>query len=346
LIFAPVILKLLDTPQEILVDSEVYTRIYFSGIVFVFLFNSGSAILRSMGDTGRPLVYLIVCCFVNIVLDVFLVTVVGMGVSGVAIATVTAQAVSVILTMRALMNLPEGMSLAAKYMKIDTGILKDILKIGLPASFQSIMNSLSGIVMVTAINNLGTVAVSGNTAYAKLDGIYWMIATAFSVSIATFVGQNYGAGNYERMKKCVRICLIVNVMVSACVSIFFITMAHPLLYLFTNDEEVIEQGIQVMRAIAPYYAITPFYEILISSLRAMGDSLKPMIVNVAGLCGIRILWIKVILALHPQWKGIYWIVLSCPVSWGLTALVMIFYYIYMVHHKNIYLSNLTTTVAG
>ncbi len=317
------ILRLMDTPAEIMDGSLVYLRIYFGGILFVFVYNIGSAVLRAMGDSKRPLYYLMVCCFINIFLDIVLVAVFQMGVAGVAIATVTAQAVSAVLTIRALHRLDAAYRLELKKIRFDREAVFSIIWIGLPAGFQSVMNSVSGMIMQTAVNGLGTSAMAGNTAYAKLDAIFWMISNAFSVSIATFVGQNYGAGKYGRMRRSVWVCLGLDVLVSGGMSILFMTCGRYLLYLFTTDADVISSGLEVLRAIAPYYVLVAFYEIFTSALRGMGDVIVPMVMNIAGLCGIRILWIVFAV---PHFPDLYHIILSCPVSWVVTATAFILYY--------------------
>ena len=323
IVFARKLLVMLSTPIDILDDSTLYLCIYFSGILFVFLYNIGSSILRAMGDSKRPLYYLIVCCIVNIFLDILLVIVFKLGVAGVAIATVSAQAISALLVIYSLTKLDDSYCLKLKDIRFYSDSLKSIIKIGMPAGIQSIMNSISGLMMAAAVNALGTTAVAGNTAYAKLDGIFWMISTAFSVAIATFVGQNYGAKKYNRMKKSIWVCLGLDFAVSCGLSLFFIICGPMLLYLFTNDYEVIVQGKEVLKAIAPYYAIVSFYEILTSALRGIDDVFVPMIMNIVGLCFVRMAWI----ILLPN-ADLYTIILSCPVSWSCTALMMIGYFVY------------------
>lgn len=323
LIWTPRILGIMDTPEEVMNGSICYLRIYFGGILFVFVYNIGSATLRAMGDSKRPLYYLIVCCFINIFLDIVLVVIFKMGVAGVAIATVTAQAISAILTLQTLMKLETSYRVELKKIRFHKEIFFSIIWIGLPAGFQSVMNSISGIVMQTAVNGLGTNAVAGNTAYAKLDAIFWMISSAFSVSIATFVGQNYGAGKYDRMRRSVWVCLGLDVLVSGGLSILFMTCGRYLLYLFTSDAEVISKGLEVLRAIAPYYILAAFYEIFTSALRGMGDVVIPMIINILGLCIVRILWIMLAV---PHFPDLYHMILSCPISWAVTAAIFIMYY--------------------
>lgn len=323
--FAPLLLQFLETPNELMNGSLLYLRIYFIGILFTFLFNTGSAILRALGDAKQPLYYLMICCFVNIVLDVLLVVVFHLGIAGVAIATVTAQAVSSCMVLRALQHLNVEFRVKWKQIKFHKQLFFEIIRIGLPAGIQSVMNSLSGMIMTSAVNSLGTIAVAGNTAYAKLDGIYWMVSNAFLVSIATFVAQNLGAKKFDRVKQSIVSCMILDFVLSSGLSVFFFSTSQFLLHLFTNDSFVIDQALQVMKAIAPYYWIVPIYEVLASSLRGMNDVFVCMIINIIGLCGVRAAWIFFLIK-HPS--NIYQIIISCPVSWIFTAVCTTLYFIY------------------
>ncbi len=347
ILFADNMLALLDTPAEIMESSSNYLKIYFAGITFTVLFNVCSAILRAMGDTKRPLYYLMVCCGVNVLMDVVLVIVFDFGVSGVAIATVISQGISAMLSLRALMKLDEEYRFELHNISFNGKALSSMLWIGCPAAFQSLMNSLSGMVMTAAVNQLGTVAVAGNTTYSKMDNIFWLVSSAFGVAIATFVSQNLGTGKYDRAKKGVRICLMLDIAASGLLSVFFLTFGKYLFLLFTDEAAVINEATQVMLAIAPYYVIVAFYEILTSALRGMDDVMVPMVINILGICGIRVLWIKVIVPLLFAEPGIYHIIISCPVSWIFTALAITVYYLIRTRKtapkKDEYTSNLLVT---
>lgn len=317
--FAPKMLKLLNTPISITQDSKKYLYIYFGGIIFTVFYNIGSAILRALGDSKRPLYYLIICCAINIVLDVILVTACNLGVAGVGLATVTAQGVSAVLVFRALLNINSEIKFDMASVKPNKNLLSGILWTGLPTAIQGLMNSLSGMVMTFAINEFGVTAMAGNTAYAKLDSIFWMISTAFSVTTATFVAQNIGAGEKNRMKKGIRICFLFDFVLSGILSLFFLIFGGKLFYLFTNDESVILAGMQVLKAIAPYYAIVALYEVTSSALRGIGYVIVPMTINIIGLCGLRIAWVYLIPSYIPELNSLYGVILSCPVSWAFTA---------------------------
>ena len=314
---APVLLEMMKTPADVMQDSVTYLRIYFAGIIFVFIYNVGSAILRAVGDSTRPLYYLIVCCFINIFLDILLVVGFGMGVAGAAIATVISQVVSAVLVVHALMKSTDMYRLHPKEIRFHRFLLISIVTIGLPAGIQSIMYNISNIIIQTSLNNLAY------TAFGKIDAIYWMISGAFSVSIVTFIGQNYGAGKYDRMKKSVKVCLLLDFIASLLVSALLLLLGRYLLQLFTTDPQVIEIGMEIIQIIAPSYVLFIFIEILSSALRGMGNVLVPMIMTCTGVCILRILWIFLAV---PHWPGVRTILMSYPISWGLTAVLFIIYY--------------------
>ena len=326
LILTPFMLRLMHTPENVMAGSASYLRIYFGGIVFVFIYNVGSAILRAVGDSKRPLYYLIVCCFINIFLDILLVVGLDLGVEGAAIATLIAQAVSAILVVRALMQPGEMYLLEARNIRFHRFLLKSIVTIGLPAGIQSVMYNISNIIIQTSLNNLGTDTMAAYTAFGKMDAIYWMISGAFSIAITTFVGQNYGAGKYSRMKRSV---FIASILVSA----LFLLFGSYIFRMFTQDPEVIKVGMKIIQVIAPSYVLFIFIEILSSALRGIGDVLIPMIMTCGGVCLLRIFWI---FAVVPHIPGIQSILMSYPISWALTAVLFIIYY--FVKQKKFYRS--------
>lgn len=320
---APLLLEMMKTPADVMQDSVTYLRIYFAGIIFVFIYNVGSAILRAVGDSTRPLYFLIVCCFINIFLDILLVVGFDMGVAGAAIATVLSQVVSAVLVVHALMKSTDMYRLQPKEIRFHRFLLVSIITIGLPAGIQSIMYNISNIIIQTSLNDLGTDTMAAYTAFGKIDAIYWMISGAFSVSIVTFIGQNYGAGKYDRMKKSVKVCLLLDFIASLLVSALLLLSGKYLLQLFTTDPEVIEIGMEIIQIIAPSYVLFIFIEILSSTLRGMGNVLVPMIMTCTGVCILRILWIFLAV---PHWPGVRTILMSYPISWGFTAVLFIIYY--------------------
>ena len=323
ILLAPAMLRFMNTPSNVMTGSVIYLRIYFAGIFFVLVYNIGSAILRAMGDSKRPLYYLIVCCFINVFLDIFLVVGFNLGITGAALATLFSQAVSAILVIRALMKPEEMYQLEPKKIRLHRFLLFSILTIGLPAGFQSMMYNIANIIIQSSLNHLGTDAMAAYTAFGKMDAFYWMISGAFSVSIATFVGQNYGAGKYSRMKRSVTVCLLMDLAASLLVSLILIFFGKYLFRLFTQDAGVIKVGMEIISLLAPSYVLFIFIEIFSSALRGIGDVMIPMLMTCGGVCVLRILWIFFVV---PHFSGIQIILMCYPISWGVTSILFIIYY--------------------
>ena len=323
LICSPILLRVMNTTEEVIGPSATYLRIYFGGILFVFIYNIGSSILRAVGDSRRPLYYLIVCCIINIVLDIVLVVGLGMGVAGAAIATVFAQGVSAVLVVMALCRSTDLFRLEIRKIRFHREALELLIKIGLPAGLQSVMYSFSNVIIQTALNAFGTNTMAAWTACGKIDSFFWMVINAFGISITTFVGQNYGARKFGRMRKSVRICIAMAVGASISISAIFILFGRYVYQLFTTDADVVEIGMHMITMMAPAYAIYVFIEIYSGALRGTGDVLVPMLMTCGGVCVLRILWMMFVVPLKPV---IDTIIYSYPISWTLTALMFIFYY--------------------
>lgn len=323
LICSPILLRVMNTTEEVIGPSATYLRIYFGGILFVFIYNIGSSILRAVGDSRRPLYYLIVCCIINIVLDIVLVVGLGMGVAGAAIATVFAQGVSAVLVVMALCRSTDLFRLELRKIRFHREALELLIKIGLPAGLQSVMYSFSNVIIQTALNAFGTNTMAAWTACGKIDSFFWMVINAFGISITTFVGQNYGARKFGRMRKSVRICIAMAVGASISISAIFILFGRYVYQLFTTDAAVVEIGMHMITMMAPAYAIYVFIEIYSGALRGTGDVLVPMLMTCGGVCVLRILWMMFVVPLKPV---IDTIIYSYPISWTLTALMFIFYY--------------------
>lgn len=320
---APALLDVLNTPADIYDDSLLYLRVFLLGIIFVFIYNTGAALLRALGDSKRPLTYLIVCCIVNIILDILFVVFFKLGVLGVAIATLIAQAISAALVTRALMNSPDLCDFSPREIHIDWDTLKTQLYIGFPGGVQSSMYSLSNMILQTAVNTIGTDAAAAWTALGKLDGIYWMIGGSLGTAITTFVGQNYGAGKMERVKKSISIGLFMYFAFAiVCVTILM-GFQRPLFSIFTDNTVVLDIACSTFSIMAPFYITFGFIEIYSCALRGMGDVLIPMIMTMLGICGFRILWVLFVVPLNPTMEMISW---NYPISWILTSTLFIFYY--------------------
>lgn len=325
ILLTPFLLQMMNTPADVIEGSTTYLHIYFAGIIFVFVYNIGSGILRAVGDSKRPLYFLIVCCFLNIFLDILFVVYLKLGVKGAAFATVISQAVSALLVILSLTKSVDIYRLRPNKIRFYKSLLIAIVTIGLPAGLQSVMYGISNIIIQTSLNSLGTETVAAHTAFAKIDAIYWMISGAFSVSIITFIGQNYGARKFDRMKKSIKVCLFMDLIASLLLTTVMMVAGPYLLRLFTSDQEVIEIGMQIIHIIAPSYALFIFIEILSSSLRGMGNVVIPMLMTCGGVCVLRILWIFLFVRTH---LSVTTILMSYPISWGFTAVLFIIYFMF------------------
>ena len=321
---SPMILRMMNTPEYLMKDSLLYLRFYFGGILFVFIYNIGSGILRAVGDSKSPLYFLIFCCFCNIFLDLLLVMVFRMGVMGVALGTLISQALSSLLVLRSLMRTRDIYRLELRKIRLHSAPLSMLLKIGLPAGLQSTMYNLANMVIQAALNSFGTDTMAAWTAFGKVDSFYWMISSAFGVAITTFVGQNYGAGKIDRMKKSVRVCFCMDLATALTLSaLMYLFLGKFLLSLFTTDAEVLSIGVRIMQIIVPAYAPFVFIEIFSGALRGAGNVLIPMLLTCGGICVTRILWIFFFV---PSHRAVETIIFSYPGSWVLTATLFILYF--------------------
>lgn len=323
-ISVPYILKLMKTQQSIMNISILYLRIYFSSIIFVFIYNMGSSILRAVGDSKRPMYYLIVCCIINIVLDVVFVVFFKMGVMGVAVATFIAQAVSAVLVTLTLIRSKDIYRLKIKKIKLDTVSLYSILFIGIPSGFQTTMYNIANMFIQSSLNQLGTDTVAAWTVLGKLDAFNWMIISAFGIAVTTFIGQNYGALEFNRVRKSTKICLAMTAITTLMLSLIFVLTAKFVFGLFTKDANVIAIGFKMLLMLAPAYVIYVPIEILSGALRGIGNVIIPMILTCMGVCVLRIVWL---LTIVPQNNNVETIILSFPISWTITAILFIIYYI-------------------
>ena len=316
-------LVLVETPADILLPSRTYLRIYYAGAIPLLLFNVGSGILRAVGDSRSPLVFLGICCVLNIALDLLFVVAFEMGVAGVGWATVISLLVSSLLILRHLSRPDCICRFEWRKLSIHPGSLRRILMIGVPAGLQGSMYSISNLIIQASVNGLGTQVVAAWTTTGKFDGLYWVTSNSMGAAICTFVGQCFGAGQYERMKKGIRSWLLVAVGVSAAVSGLLLLLAPYGFRLFTDDQEVLALALEMIWYFAPFYVVWAFIEIFSNSLRGAGDSLVPMLIILGGVCVFRILWIAFVV---PGWHTVLGISICYPISWILTAIIFLVYF--------------------
>ncbi|MDC7287080.1 MATE family efflux transporter [Blautia schinkii] len=323
IVLAKPMLVMMKTPSELMADSVLYLHIYFAGVLFNLIYNMGSGILRAVGDSKRPLYVLIITCILNIILDVLLVVAFHMGVAGVALATVISQAVSAVLVMWMLIDTTEIYRLRPKEIRLYKKPLAAVLRIGVPAGMESVMYNISNLLIQIFINALGTDTVAAWTTLGKIDAFYWMVINAFSIAITTFVGQNFGAGKFGRMRKSVRVCMLMSLASAIVISALLLITGKYIFRLFTTDASVITIGIRMLNFLLPAYSIYVVIGILSGALRGVGNVLVPMLLTCGGVCLLRIVWLFTVVPARP---GINSIMASYPVSWSITAVLFILYY--------------------
>ena len=319
---SPWFLKLCRVPDDIFKDSLTYMQIYFLGLLGTFLYNMGAGILRAIGDSKRPFYFLIVGCVLNIVLDIILLITLKMGVAGAAYATIISQAVSALLIILCLIRTTGPCKLELPKLRIERFYLLRMLRIGIPAGIQSVTYALSNLIIQASINDFGTDTIAAWGTYGKMDGIFWMTISSFGIALTTFVGQNYGAGKYDRVRKGIKETMVMAAITTVGICSILFIKAGFLFSLFTEDATVIEIGVRMVHFLMPTYIIYIFIEIISGGLRAMGDTFIPMLLNCIGVCGIRIIWTLFICPLYPT---VEMLELNFPVSWIITLLMFLVY---------------------
>lgn len=314
---APVILKWMGTPENIIDLSVIYLRIYFLGMTAMMIYNFGASVLRAVGDTRRPLYFLIVAGVINVLLNLLFVIVLKMDVAGVALATTISQCVSAALVILCLMREQGAIRLEIKNLRIYGDKLVKIFKIGLPAGFQGILFALSNVVIQSSINSFGDVVVAGNSAAANIEGFVYVAMNSFYQAAISFTSQNVGSGKYERINRILFTalgCVIVTGVVLGNAAYIF---GRPLLSIYTDNPEVIDAGIVRMTYISTIYALCGMMDVMVGVLRGLGYSILPMIVSLVGACALRIIFLSTVFKLEPFHK-IEMVYLTYPVSWILT----------------------------
>ena len=321
--FCRPLLEWMDTPDDVLPLGMSYLRIFFAGTIVTMVYNVGAGMIRAEGDSARPLIYLIIGGVMNLILDLLLVAVFDMGVAGAAIATVAAQAVSAVLVVWRLMHLNPAYRLRPLHMKLDKVAAWDIIRISVPCGLQGSMFNIANLLVQAKINTFGTVAMAGVTAYSKIDGFIYMPIMALSLAISTYVGQNIGAGRFERVRKGIRVCLATAAGVSMLMGCAVLTFCSRLLGLFTDDPAAKEVSLQMMRFLAPFAWTFSFSDVLGGAIRGAGQAMKVTIISALCICVFRVLWLFVMLSFFNDIR----IVFVCyPLSWILGTTVMVLFY--------------------
>ena len=330
-------LTAMHTPEDVMVHAVTYIRIYFLGMVPNLLYNMGAGILRAVGDSRRPLYFLIGSCFVNIILDVVLVAVLRMGVAGAALATISSQLFSAILVILCLTRTQDMYKVEWRKIRIDSRMLQRIIRIGIPAGMQSVMYNISNIIIQAGVNNLGTDNVTAWATYGKVDGLYWMMINALGISVTTFVGQNYGARRMDRVRKGAGACMVIGVVLTAIVSTALYFWGYLFIELFTSDPQVQLISQSLIRFMVPTFITYITIEILSGTLRGVGDAWMPLIITGVGVCLVRVIWI--IFAL-PHFNTILAAAFCYPMTWALTSAAFAVYYYFFSSLKRVNLKKI------
>ncbi len=317
------LLVVTNTPEDIFPLASEYMHIYFAGSIVVVMYNIGAGIFRAFGDSKRPLYFLIVGCLSNIVLDYIMVGPMQLGVAGAAYATVLAQLVSLVMVVVSLRRRTDCCKLVFRDIRFNGVMFRKTLYIGLPSGLQSVLYTVSNLMIVAAINGLGTDTVAAWAAYGKIDSIYWMINNSIGVAATTFVGQNYGAGLIDRARKGVRSSFAIGFTATFMAEAIILLFSRNLYSLFISDPNVIAIGIRMINLIAPFYFVYLFVEILSGAIRGTGKTLVSTLFTVFGIVGIRTIWLIVVSHLDPTVESV---LLCYPVTWIVCAIAFILYY--------------------
>lgn len=319
----PWVLKLIRTPENCLQDAVIYIQVYFWGAVASMVYNMGTGILRAMGDSRRPMYFLMISCFLNILTDILFVVIWKLGVAGAAMATALSQTISALLVAIALCRLPREYRVQWKLLRLNRAVLSRILLIGIPAGLQFITYDLSNIITQSSINSFGDVTTAAWTAYAKSDAIIWMVISAFGVAITTFVGQNYGAGKPDRIHRSTWICMGMSAVIVLALSALEVFYREWILGIYTTDLAVVRVGAHMMLFAVPFCVIFVPVEVLGGTMRGVGYSLVPTVITFLFACLFRIAWVLLVV---PARHTLNMLIICYPISWVLCAAVFFIVY--------------------
>ena len=335
-LMAKPLLQLMDSPPDVIDSAALYVRIYFLGMPVNMLYNFGSAILRAVGDTRRPLYYLSIAGVVNVLLNLLLVIVFRMDVAGVAIATVASQLISCVLVILCLIHSDSSIHLNVRRLRIHRESLKEIARVGLPAGVQGTLFSISNVMIQASVNSFQSVAMAGNAAASNLEGFVYTSMNSIHQAAVTFASQNYGAKQYRRVERVMWTCLGTVALVGLSLGMLVFAFGAPLLSIYNADPEVIAYGLKRMQIILPTYFTCGLMDVMVGQLRGIGYSVMPMIVSLTGACLFRVIWILTIFS-WPQYHTLTVLYISYPVSWILTFAIHLLCY-FLVRGKRLRLN--------
>lgn len=317
-------LRWMGTPADVLPLSKIYISTYSLGMIPNLVYNIGAGILQAVGDSRRPLIFLIIACCVNTVLDLLLVAALPLGVLGAALATILSQTMAAALVLRVLIRTREIHRLELRKIRFHGPTLKRVIRIGIPAGFQSSMYAISNVLIQSCVNSFGTDVMAAHTAFVRIDALNWLASGAFGTTVATFAGQSYGAGNMKRMRSVVHIGLVMNGIFALFFTLFMQFGGVYMLRLFLKEPETIRLGMQMIRMISIGYLLFVPCEIFSAACRSAGNTLRPMIMTASGVCVFRVLWIFTAVKLWHRTQVLF----ACfPISWLITGGMFTLYYL-------------------
>ncbi len=322
-IFAsPSLLIMMKTPKVVLKSSILYLQIYCGGLIFNVIYNMATGILNAAGNSKKPLVYLAIASFTNIILDLLFIKIFKLGVMGAAIATDISQAISCVLAIGYLLKVKSDYKLYIKDLKINKETAVKIIKIGLPTAIQNMVISFSNVLVQSSVNAYGATAMAGYAAYLKIDGFNILPVLSISMAVTTFTGQNVGANRLDRVKKGMYSSLIMVLVYTVFIGAVLLIFSHQVLGLFTHSAQVIMYGQLAMKYFCPYYFLLGILNVFAGTVRGAGKGIPPMIILLFSMCIFRILWIKIALPFYSSIDGVF---ILYPISWLVGAILMILY---------------------
>lgn len=324
-LFSKTLLIWMKTPKEVLSESVVYLRIYFAGLIFNVIYNMAAGIMNAAGNSKRSLRYLAYASVTNIILDLLFVGLLKMGIMGAALATDISQLLSGVLSMLFLMRVNDDYKVTLKKIKLHKESAKKIIRVGLPTGLQNTVISISNVLVQSGINGFGATAMAGFGAYLKVDGFNILPVLSFSMAATTFVGQNYGAGKIDRVKKGMWITLGMVTLYTIVTGALLLTFSHQIIRLFSADTAVIAYGADAMKYFCPFYFVLGILNCLAGTVRGTGKTMPPMIIMLISMCIFRIFWIQLALPRIGTIEGIY---MLYPISWAIGAAMMVLYTIW------------------
>lgn len=329
---SPQILRWMDTPENVMYNSQLYLSIYFMGSLGSVMYNACVGIMQAVGDSRHPLYYLIVSSVVNVVLDLFFIAVLGMGVDGAAWATIIAQYVSAIMCLWRLLRVKDSYRVELRKIRFHWDMLKRVVRFGLPSGVQNSIIAIANVVVQSNINHFGDAAMAGVGAYSKIEGFGFLPITSFTMAMTTFVGQNLGAGQIERTKRGARFGTITSVILAELIGVAVFIFAPQLIAAFDTSPDVIAYGVDKARTSVLFYCLLAFSHAMASTLRGAGKAVVPMFVMMICWCIIRVSFLAIAVPLTGSIQMVYWVY---PLTWFLSSVTFLWYYRRMDWNRNL-----------